>query len=475
MFSSLRARLWLSFGCLIITALSIVAVVLVLFLLRNPYLYRQTLLRVTAASSVLARGSRAAGQIDEVALAFNVRVLLFNSSGTLLRDSGDRSAGIALPAATLTLRGFPATRDASGRVWLYSLERTVEGNWLLVAAPRPKLVPALAVLTDELTPPFVQGGLIALLLSLALAYVLARWIANPLQQLVSAVRRLPARTPADSMRSGQEPRAGGALGGAPHVAERGPKEVRELTRAFNEMSGRVAASQRSQREFVADVSHELKTPLTSIQGFAQALMDGAAETPAARQHAAEVIYTEAGRMHRMALDLLDLARLDAGTAKLEISAVDVCALLDGVLEKFRPLAAAAGVEMTLSVAGQLPAVEADGERLGQVFANLVDNAIKFTPRDGKIMLEAMRDRNEVQVSVADTGPGIEQEDLPHIFDRFYQADSARGGGEKHGAGLGLAIAQEIVAAHGGRIKVRGRTGGGAEFSVQLPLQGTKKS
>jgi signal transduction histidine kinase len=475
MFSSLRARLWLSYGCLIITALTIVAAVLILFLLRNPYLYRQTLLRVTAASGVLTRNPRAAGQIDEVAQAFNVRVLVFDSSGTLLEDSGDRSAGIALPAAPLTRRAFPATRDTAGRVWLYSLDQTSEGNWLLVAAPRPKLVPALAVVTDELALPFVQGGLIALLLSLVLAYVLARWIANPLQQLVSAVRRLPARTPADSMGSGRETQVGGPFGGAPRVPERGPIEVRELTRAFNEMTGRVLASQRSQREFVADVSHELKTPLTSIQGFAQALIDGAAETPAARQHAAEVIYNEAGRMHRMALDLLDLARLDAGTAKLEISTVDMRVLLEGVVEKFRPLAAAAGVGMTLSMAGQLPAVEGDGERLGQVFANLVDNAIKFTPRDGTITLEAIRDLREVRVSVTDTGPGIEEQDLPHVFDRFYQADSARGGGEKHGAGLGLAIVQEIVAAHGGRIKVRSRPGGGAEFVVQLPLQGTKKS
>jgi signal transduction histidine kinase len=116
----------------------------------------------------------------------------------------------------------------------------------------------------------------------------------------------------------------------------------------------------------------------------------------------------------------------------------------------------------------MPILMGDGDRLAQVFINLVDNALKFTPRDGTVTIRAVRDKGEVQVAVSDTGQGIPAEALPHIFDRFFQADSARAGGEKHGAGLGLAIVREIVAAHGGRISVRSSPGRGTAFIVHLP-------
>ena len=130
---------------------------------------------------------------------------------------------------------------------------------------------------------------------------------------------------------------------------RGPHEVQDLTRAFNSMVFRVESSQKSQRAFVADVSHELKTPLTSIQGFAQAILDGTADTPETRQQSAQIILNEAGRMHRMVLDLLDLARLDSGTADLKMSVVDVRALLSNIIVKFTPLAEKAGVQLELNV------------------------------------------------------------------------------------------------------------------------------
>jgi two-component system sensor histidine kinase ResE len=248
----------------------------------------------------------------------------------------------------------------------------------------------------------------------------------------------------------------------------GPREVQELTRAFNEMNHRVQLSQKSQRDFVANVSHELKTPLTSVQGFAQALLDGTAATAEARQQAAGVIYDEAGRMHRMVLDLLDLARLDAGTADLKRSPVDLAALLNNVGQKFTPQARAARVFITVETP-TLPLVTGDADRLAQVFTNLVDNALKYTPAGGQIRLRATPAGPEVWVEVRDTGTGIAPEALPHIFDRFYQADTARAGGKKHGAGLGLTIAKEIIQAHGGTISVRSAPGYGSEFTVRLPV------
>ncbi len=462
MFSSLRARLWLSYALLIVTALAVVAIVLLVFLLRSPYLYRQTILRLGVAEGVLRRTPLTKGQISSVAQDFGVRALVFAADGTLIQDSEPGVAGIRLPAGALSPRALSTARDQTGRVWLYTLSRSADGNWLLVAAPRPALGPLLAVVSDELVRPILQGGLIALLLALVLAYGLARWIADPLQRLMAATRQFAANS---AQRAGAK--AGEANASRP-VVEGGPHEVRELTRAFNAMVARVQASQRSQRDLVANVSHELKTPLTSIQGFAQALMDGAADTPSARQHAAEVIHDEAGRMHRMVVDLLDLARLDAGTADLQISIVEIGGLLNGVVERFRPMA----VELRLEIADGIPTLAADGDRLAQVFTNLLDNALKFTPRKGHISIKAGLQGAEVQVSVADSGPGIATKDLPHIFDRFYQADSAREGGEGHGAGLGLAIVHEIVSAHGGRITVRSTPGRGTEFNVYLPVRGS---
>jgi signal transduction histidine kinase len=127
------------------------------------------------------------------------------------------------------------------------------------------------------------------------------------------------------------------------------------------------------------------------------------------------------------------------------------------------------VNLDLELASDLPVLIGDGDRLAQVFTNLVDNALKFTPRDGKISVRAIKDKGEVQVSVADTGRGIPAAAIPHIFDRFYQADPSRAGGDRHGAGLGLAIVREIVVAHGGRISVRSAQGRGTAFIVHLPL------
>jgi signal transduction histidine kinase len=377
---------------------------------------------------------------------FDVRVVVYSPDGSILRDTQTGADVLPLPeGGGVFKRKLPATRDSKGRLWLYSRTTLADGNIMLVAAPRPR-VAGLSLFADELMPLFLQGGVIALLLSLVLAFVIARWVADPLQKMLSAARAMPSDA-------------------AKPVEPRGPREVQDVMRAFNSMVGRVQASQSSQREFVANVSHELKTPLTSIQGFAQAILDGTADSPEARRQAAEVIYNESGRMHRLALDLLDLARLDAGTADLAMSPLDLTVLLNAMVEKFAPLAARAGVTVGAQF-GALPPLTGDGDRLAQVFTNLVDNALKFTPSGGQVTLAAQSDGAEILIEVRDTGRGISPEALPHVFDRFYQEDASRA---RHGAGLGLAIAQEIVAAHGGRISVRSQVGQGTVFTVRLPL------
>lgn len=454
MFSSLRSRLWLTYASLVVTALSVVAIVLLIYLWRNPLVYRETYTRVQAAQKlIVARSFNALKETDRNMLDwtadnFEVRALIYSPDGNLLRDTLPSANSINLPTDGLLRKKVPVLRDAGGNSWIYSKAILPDGNILIVAAPRPR-VAGLSLFADELLPLFLTGGAIALLLSLVLGFVIARWVADPLQKMVSAARAVPS----------EEIRP---------IEPAGPREVQEVMRAFNSMTGRVQATQKAQREFVANVSHELKTPLTSIQGFAQAILDDTADTPEARHQAAQVIQAESARMHRMALDLLDLARLDAGTADLKMSPVDVTVLLNGMAEKFAPLAEHAGVTISVQ-AENLPAVMGDGDRLAQVFTNLVDNALKFTPASGKVTLAARAAGASVEIDVTDTGGGISPEALEHIFDRFYQADTSRARRERQGAGLGLAIAREIVGAHGGKISVRSQLGQGTVFTVHLPF------
>jgi signal transduction histidine kinase len=457
MFSSLRSRLWLSYALLIVTALGVVATFLFVYLVRNPLLYRQTTERLQAVQSiVMERENVPENQpisvaAQKAARTFDVRVLIFSQDKQLMLDTADKEASLPFPEKKALQRKNPIMRDGNGGVWLYSIEQLPDKTYLVVAAPRPRLS-IVNIIADEFLSPFLRGGLIALLLSLVLAFLFARWIADPLQKVVIAARGMPSAE-------------------IKPVEPQGPQEVQELTRAFNSMILRTQASQKSQRDFVANVSHELKTPLTSVQGFAQAILDGTADTEQTRQQAAQVIFNESGRMHRMVLDLLDLARLDAGTADITMSPVNVPALLNAIREKFIPQSQKAGVVVSVDVAANLPALIADGDRLAQVFTNLVDNALKFTPEGGAVLLRALVLNDEMQISVTDTGAGIPDESQAHIFDRFYQADPSRKGGEKHGAGLGLAIAHDIVQAHGGKINVRSRLGEGTSFDVFLPLMG----
>jgi signal transduction histidine kinase len=254
---------------------------------------------------------------------------------------------------------------------------------------------------------------------------------------------------------------------------KGPGEVRQLARAFNEMVERVQDSQKSQRDFLANVTHELRTPLTSIQGFAQAIIDGTVTAPEALHQAAIVIYNDAGRMHRLVMDLLSLARLEAGTVELQHASVDLGQLLSNIVDKFSIQAQNANVALRFDLAQPAICI-GDGDRLAQVFINLVDNALKFTPAGGRVTLSTETKDGFVRVKVADTGNGIAAEDQKYIFERFYQVDKSRHGGGGRGIGLGLAIARQIVLAHGGQIQVESNPGNGSIFTVNLPLSRSNK-
>ncbi|MGL4650919.1 MAG: sensor histidine kinase, partial [Caldilineaceae bacterium] len=227
---------------------------------------------------------------------------------------------------------------------------------------------------------------------------------------------------------------------------------------------KVQSEQRAQQDFLANVTHDLKTPLTSIQGYSQAIVDGAAGDPV---RAAGIIYDEASRLNRLVIELTDLARLQSGRFSMHLQPINLSQLTDAVGQRLAIVAREKGVQFTVQT-GPVPTVQGDGDRLAQVLTNLISNAIKYTPKGGAVRVNTSAQQNGVVLTVSDTGVGIPEDELPRIFERFYQVDKARG--PRRGSGLGLAIVAEIVHAHSGTIRASsGGEGQGAIFTVWLPV------
>ncbi len=220
------------------------------------------------------------------------------------------------------------------------------------------------------------------------------------------------------------------------------------------------------RDFVSNVSHELRTPLASLKALVDTLRDGALGDPAVARRFLDHVENEVDAMSQMVQELLELSRIESGQVPFRLEPVSVADVIRPAVERLRPQAERARLELETNLAADLPPILADRERIEQVITNLVHNAIKFTPPGGQVVLSAARRGEEMVISVADTGVGISPEDLPRIFERFYKADRARRSG---GTGLGLAIAKHIVQGHGGRIWVESREGKGSTFYFTLPL------
>jgi two-component system sensor histidine kinase ResE len=255
--------------------------------------------------------------------------------------------------------------------------------------------------------------------------------------------------------------AGDAVRGAVAV-------IRDVTEEFR--------IEKMRTDFVANVSHEIRTPLSMLQGYSEALLDDMAATPEERREMVQVIHEESQRMGRLVQDLLDLAKMEAGHLDLVLRRVDVSQLLQRIHRKYAAMAKERGIALEWTAEERLVLEQADDDRMEQVLANLLSNAIRHTPAGKAIRLSARRvaaaKGDLVELEVADEGSGIPAEDLPYIFERFYKADKARtrNGG---GTGLGLAIARHLVEAHGGEIRVRSELGKGTTFTVRLPVHPAK--
>jgi len=252
------------------------------------------------------------------------------------------------------------------------------------------------------------------------------------------------------------------------ISIKGNDELSKLARTFNHMATQLKEMLNKQQLFVANASHELRTPLTNIKLRAEALLDGAYSDPVVSDKFLRDIDSEAGRLEALVQNLLTLSRLDAQPELELFGVVNPCALLDDVIQMFKPLTQENGIELSLECTATSN-IRANREHLHRVFDNLLSNAIKYSPSGSKIILSATDAPTDVIFTVRDTGYGIPSKDLSRIFDRFYRIDKARTRStDPGGTGLGLSIVQSIIYAHGGQIDVSSQPGQGTTFIIRLP-------
>jgi len=322
---------------------------------------------------------------------------------------------------------------------------------LIVAEPSGTPRRPLAAIAAQLS----KAALVGFLVSLAVALLLARSITRPLLSLTRATRAL----------------ARGDY--SQRVQVRGDDEVAQLGHSFNQMAREIEQIRRRERDVLANISHDLKTPLTSIQGFAGALIDGTCP-PEEYPTAARIIYDESERMNHLVGDVLQLSRLEAGELILSLGPVDLHELLTQSARRFAGTAEQAGVLLRVETPADGPLrILGDRGRLEQVLGNLLDNTLRYTPSGGRIDLVGgpieEEGRPMVRLLVRDTGRGIPADDLPRIFERFYQADKSRVAGRGGGSGLGLAIVRELIARQNGTIRAESIQGAGTAITILLPV------
>jgi signal transduction histidine kinase len=469
MFSStINNRLWLTYLVIVVFVLLIAFAGIAVAFRNSPMLYRQVFYRISLVNGFLRE--RLALVIDgewesfirlflkEVKI-FDVNVAILDAQGTVAYSSGTNNIasfpGLNNPTSIVdqSKDRILLYKDKNKQTWFYQISQ-ISGNYFLVTSTLRPQISISTVFQDELMTPLIRAGIVALVLSFILGWFIARWITGPLQKIAISAGQI-------------------GEGNYVKVPIKGPLEVRQLGGVINEMVTKVQESMKSQKDFVANVSHEFKTPLTSIQGFAQALFDGAINKRADTQQAAKIILGETERLNFLVNDLLTLARLDAGTIVMEKSPVEISQLIRNILEKFHFQINLAEIKIEKKLIDPM-VVPMDAERISQVLNNLIDNAIKFSPKGGTIRITTFSDGTFGNIQITDYGAGISEADQARIFERFYQTDKSRKGGQGRGVGLGLAIARQIVLAHGGSISVESRLEEGSTFMVKLPLINGKK-
>jgi len=372
--------------------------------------------------------------VENIGTLYGKRIVVTDSSGLVVADSQGEISGeyfnLDWPSRTLSA---PESDQALGMVYV---------------SPEASLGFALAQrLAGSTRLVLLWGGLLASAVAIVLAFVLSRRVSSPVLALTTATRRLGK----------------GDFSQRISLQVRG--ELGELTQAFNSMAGELERAERLRQNMVADTAHELRTPLSNIRGYIEAIQDGMVKADAATIRS---LGEEVGLLSRLVDDLQELALADAGELKLVCRAEDVGVLINQIVAAEQAKAVAKGVSVSVRLPKGLPPVSIDTHRISQVLRNILENAVAHTAQGDTITVSAGKRGGWVEISVVDTGEGIPVEHLPYVFERFYRADRSRARATG-GSGLGLTIAKYIVEAHGGSIEVKSDPAKGTCFTFTVPV------
>jgi signal transduction histidine kinase len=374
--------------------------------------------------------------VQDTARVSGTRIILVAANGTIVGDSRKPE-----------LRGTNYTDSSEDPLELTWNEELV-GKAYIISDPaaEPYVAPFLR-LSASINRSLLLGGSVAIGIALLLTFVLSRRMTSPIGALAKAARRLGR----------------GDL--SQRVESQGEGEVAGLAEAFNSMAADLEYTEQLRRNMVADVAHELRTPLSNIQGYLEAIRDGMIEADATVIHS---LGEEASLLSRLVNELQELSLAEAGELKLVYQAEDVGNLVKQAVAPWESQMAAKGISLSVDLPDNLPLVNIDWQRVNQVFHNLLENAVAHTAEGGSINVAASAEGKWVEVNVADTGEGIPAKDLPYIFERFYRVDKSRARATG-GSGLGLTIAKRLVEAHGGTMTVQSELGEGSRFSFTVPI------
>ena len=445
----MRHRLWFRLG-LVFTAIVLVTVVTIYFFVSERIAvevedyatryqqYLSTQIRSRLYIFYLQQGLSWEGvqsYVEDTADVTGTRIILAAGNGTVMGDSARELIGTNHTDASQSPVELTWNQEVVGRAYIN---------------PDPgaeEYVAPFVRLSASINRSLLLGGSLAIGIGLLLTFILSRRLMSPIGVLAEVARRLGR----------------GDLSQRVHL--RGEGEIASLAEAFNSMADDLEYAEQLRRNMVADVAHELRTPLSNIQGYLEAIRDGMVEPDAA---AISSLSEETALLSRLVNELQELSLAEAGELKLVFQAEDIAGLIRQAATSWQPQLTSGEVSVSLEVPDDLPPVNIDWQRVNEVLHNIVENAVAHTRKGGAIKITASQKGKWVGVSVSDTGEGIPADDLPRIFERFYRVDKSRARATG-GSGLGLTIAKRLVEAHGGTIAVQSKLGEGSRFSFTLPI------
>jgi two-component system sensor histidine kinase BaeS len=348
---------------------------------------------------------------------------------------------------------------------VYAVEPIQLGDQIIGAVfmTQPQFSQGQVNLLDQIRSYILLAGLGVALVAAFCAYLLVGSIIRPLNALTMAAERMKSGKYTERV-------------SAPSMHD----ELGRLALTFNEMADTIEADvnelrqqDQMRRDLIANIAHDLATPLTAIQGLSEALADDVIAERTVRQETAQRIGREVQRLRRMVAEVRQMTQMEAGQVKMDLAPLDLHSLVDETVAVIAPECEQVGITIKNDIAPNTPLVQADSDRITQVLLNLLDNARRHTKRDGTIRVTTTIRQDKLIVSVNDTGVGISTTDLPHIFERFYRADRSRTTQTGGGSGLGLSIVKAIVTAHGGQIWAASTPGKGTSISFTLPMTRTR--